>query len=225
MTWTFASDYDAMSRLACDFVEPLLVEKPEATLCLATGGSPTGLYGEMVRRGIGSSAMIVKLDEWLDVPMDHPATCEVYLRQYVLGPLSIPEDRYLAFRSDVADPVAECHRVTSQLPPLDLAILGVGRNGHLGLNEPREELSVNAHVSILTEQTRTHGMLADENVTRGLSLGVGQIFSAKRILMLISGTGKDQALAALQSGIVSTQWPVTLLNLHTNVDVLVDHPA
>jgi galactosamine-6-phosphate isomerase len=223
MTWRSAENYDQMSQWACDVVGAVLSAKPDANLCLATGGSPEGLYAEMVRRKLGTDMRVTKLDEWHGLPDEHTATSEYFLRTRVLGPLAIPEERYLAFDGMAEDPEAECRRIAQLLRPVDLAILGIGRNGHLGLNEPADELIPGPHVAELTLQTRSHGMLATSGseVTHGLTMGIGNIMRAERVLLLITGPGKGQALAELKRGVVTTRLPASILHLHPRVDVIV----
>ena len=85
----------------------------------------------------------MKLDDWLGVPLDHPASCEHYVRANLLEPLRIDSERYVGFRADAADPAQECERVQAELDrrDLDVCILGLGINGHLGLNEPAPSLT------------------------------------------------------------------------------------
>lgn len=226
--------YEEMSKAAAACVTGILAHKHDAVLCVATGNSPIGLYRELAHAaqldpGLFAAARIVKLDEWLGVPSDHPASCEHYLRGNVIEPLRISSDRYLAFRSDVADPVHECARVQAVLDRcgLDVCILGLGANGHIGLNEPASALEIGCHVALLTEETRQHGMLADIETrpARGLTLGIGDILRARKIVLLITGRSKQRAFSGMLSGKVTTALPASLLALHDDVDVFVDESS
>src|SRR5262245_8914841 len=163
--------YEQMSKAAAASISEMLGHKRDAVLCTATGNSPTGLYREWVgaaqsNPGLFAAARIVKLDDWLGVPPDHPASCDYYLRHNVVDPLRVGSDRYLAFHPDAADPSQECERVQTELDrrALDICILGLGVNGHVGLNEPAPSLESGCHVARLTDETRTHGLLATLDV-------------------------------------------------------------
>ena len=108
--------YEALSLKAKEIVTSELGQHKALTLCAATGGSPTRMYELLVEEAgrqpeLFSQFTVLKLDEWGGIPMDHPGTCESYLRNYFVGPLQIPEDRYIAFQSDPENPEAECERI------------------------------------------------------------------------------------------------------------------
>ena len=226
--------YEQMSKAAAECITGVLAHKRDAVLCAATGNSPTGLYRELAHAapmdpGLFAAVRLVKLDEWLGVPPDHPASCEHYLRNKVVEPLRISSERYLAFRSDASDPVQECARVQAELDQrgLDVCILGLGANGHVGLNEPATSLQIGCHVAQLTDETRRHGLLADLDTkpTHGLTLGIGDILRARKIVLLITGRGKERAFSELLTGKLTTAAPVSLLALHDDVDVYVDESS
>ena len=125
--------YEALSLKAKEIVTSELGQHKALTLCAATGGSPTRMYELLVEEAsrqpeLFSQFTVLKLDEWGGIPMDHPGTCESYLRNYFVGPLQIPEDRYIAFQSDPENPEAECERIQQildQKGPIDICILGM----------------------------------------------------------------------------------------------------
>ncbi len=122
-----------------------------------------------------SQFTVLKLDEWGGIPMDHPGTCESYLRNYFVGPLQIPEDRYIAFQSDPENPEAECERIQQildQKGPIDICILGIGMNGHIALNEPAPSLHTNCHVAHLSQKSLQHPMIAGIRKT-GIRTDIG----------------------------------------------------
>jgi galactosamine-6-phosphate isomerase len=223
--------YEPMSRAAAECITDVLAHKRDAVLCAAAGNSPTGLYRELARAAQKdpdrfAAVRIVKLDDWLGVPPDHPANCEHYVRSNVVEPLRIDDERYLGFRPDAADPSQECGRVQTELDRcgLDVCILGLGANGHIGLNEPAPSLEVGCHVALLTEESRKHALLADVHPkpTHGLTLGIGDILRARKIVLLITGRGKERAVSGLLSGQLTTAVPASLLALHDDVDVFID---
>lgn len=213
----------ALALEAADLVDARFADDPEPHFVLATGGSPLGLYRELARRGRRwDRAWVTKLDEWVGLPPTDPTTCEAHLHREVLDPLRVSEERYLAFDGLAPDPEAECERVAralSERPPVDLAILGIGRNGHLGLNEPAPALTPGCHVAALAPTTRAHPMLdrAAHRPTQGLTLGIADLLAARRILLIVSGEGKEEAFRSLVAGGVSTALPASFLHLHPDV--------
>lgn len=227
-----AADYDSMSRIAAARVLDAIADRNDLLICAPTGDSPTGLYRMLAERRAENPAhfeqvRVIKLDEWLGIPPDDPATCEHYLRTNLLDPLRITADRYTAWQGDCDDPVAECNRMQDELArrgPIDLCILGLGRNGHVGFNEPRPLLSPHCHVARLSEATQRHPMLRDRAVRPafGVTLGIADLLNAREILLLVTGAGKERVKAQLLAGRVTTAVPATLLLLHPNLHIVVD---
>lgn len=225
-------DSEQLSRAAADRIIEKLAENPRLVICLATGASPARTYELLAdarreKKADFSFCRAVKLDEWGGLPPEHPATCEHYLRKYFIEPLGISEDRYLRFRGDVADPEAECKRVQAKIQELggiDLCILGLGMNGHLGLNEPADFLQADVHVAQLTAETQAHQMIGstDTKPTFGITLGMANLLSSKEILMLVSGSRKKEQQKRLLEARVSTSFPASFLHLHQNVTVFTD---
>ncbi|WP_228238365.1 galactosamine-6-phosphate isomerase [Allomuricauda sp. M10] len=223
-------DYEQMSAFAADIVLGELERKRTLKICAATGNSPTGMYRLLAqaykdRPEIFNGLHILKLDEWGGLSADHPGSCEYYLHQHLLEPLKIPSGRYMGFRPNPENPEDECERVQHIMEssePIDLCILGLGKNGHIGFNEPADMLQPFCHVAQLSEESKKHGMVAnmDQKPEYGMTLGMQNILSAKRILLLISGTGKDNAIAMLKKKMITPQFPVTFLWLHPKVDCL-----
>ena len=149
-----------------------------------------------------SQLRIIKLDEWGGLPHMHPVNCEQYLRKHLLDPLAIPGKNYISFASDPLDLQEECNRVRLELEsqgPIDLSILGLGTNGHLGLNEPGPYLEPYCHKARLSEETLQHQMIASmkQKPAYGLTLGMMELLSSKKIILLITGQNKgggDKAL-------------------------------
>jgi galactosamine-6-phosphate isomerase len=173
---------------------------------------------------------IIKLDEWGGLEPNDPATCESYLRRHLLKPLNVSADRYLAFPTNPQDPQAECKRLealTCDAGPIDLCVLGLGLNGHLGFNEPSASLSPGPHVAKLTESSLAHPMLRDarRDVKYGLTLGMADILRSRRILLLVNGEHKRDALTRLRNPNVTTAFPASFLWLHANVTCICDAAA
>lgn len=227
--------HDRMSEAAADAIVDATHRTPDLLWCVATGSTPTKTYGLLADRTSEGTAplrdvRVLKLDEWGGLAMDDAATCEQYLRRHVLDPLDVSANRYVGFHSNPDDPEAECRRIRQWLSahgPIDLCLLGLGGNGHLGLNEPGASLDPFSHVADLSAHSRQHVMLDDaERAPRyGLTLGMAEILQARQILLLVSGAHKQDAMERLVQQEVSTQFPASFLWMHPNVRCLCDRAA
>ncbi|HTI08069.1 MAG TPA: 6-phosphogluconolactonase, partial [Puia sp.] len=177
--------YEAISREAASIITRQLEINNKLLLCAATGNTPSGTYERLAqeydkRPALFDAMRVLKLDEWGGIPMEDPGTCETYLQARLLSPLRITSDRYLSFHSDAADPEEECKRVQKKLEkagPIDCCMLGLGLNGHIGLNEPAGSLQPDFHLAQLSEGTLGHSMVAAMNrrPSYGLTLGMADI--------------------------------------------------
>jgi len=225
-------DYGRLSVEAGALVLGEIERRRDSLLCAATGRSPSGLYAELARKAETDPALfghlrVVKLDEWGGVPPTDPGSCEHYLRTRLLDPLGVPSERYLAFSAMTPDPSAECERIRTELErrgPIDVCVLGLGVNGHIGFNEPGPSLVPHCHVAQLSESSRSHTMVRSLGSAPrfGLTLGVREILASRRIVLLVAGEGKRDVALRLLSGEVSTTLPASFLWLHGNVDCLID---
>lgn len=229
-----SENYKEMSLLASNMMIETLTSKPDALFCIATGSSPTGTYQLFLDRikseNIDTSRMrIIKLDEWCGLPKDNAATCEHYIETHLLTPLGIPADseRYISFHPLEKDFDAECARISRLLREaggIDCCILGIGKNGHLGLNEPGKEVYPFAHKAALHAKTKTHAMLSEngESVSAGYTLGIKDLLDSRQIILLATGADKQEAYARLQSQTVSPECPASFLWLHENSVCITD---
>jgi galactosamine-6-phosphate isomerase len=234
MNIKYFSNFSEMSKAGFEIVRSEIERKPDLLFCVASGGSPSGLYAEMVEHqksnsGFYSQLKAIKLDEWGGLEKGSEFTSEFDVQTKFIKPLGISDERYLTFDAFTEDPKAECERMKSILAvePVDICILGIGVNGHIALNEPADHLQPNFHIATLAESTLNNGMIKTlkQPPTFGMTMGVGEILRSKKILLFIAGSGKKEAFQNLLKGEISTQFPASLLCLHPNVDVLVDQTA
>lgn len=207
-----------------------LKEQAMPKLCAATGNSPTGVYKKLIDYAktdfeLFSRLQIIKLDEWVGLDKDDSGSCESYLQEYLIRPLAISEDRFLSFNPNPADPMEECLRVQTQfnkMSPIDICVLGLGKNGHIGFNEPGR-FEPHCHVRQLESESISHDMIADSTIkpSLGMTLGMKDILSSKKIIIIVSGTGKEEATRHLLSGVVSSDCPASILWQHPDVSCLV----
>jgi galactosamine-6-phosphate isomerase len=230
-----AKDEGDLSRHAADQVLRELRRKPDLLLGVATGQTPTLTYERLARARAKAPALfrhlrILTLDEWLGLPPRHPASCEAYVREKILGPLGVDPSRYRGWQTASRAPHANCARMSRWLRrngPMDLCILGLGRNGHLLMNEPTSTIDPAPHVARLAEETRRHPMLRSTTpVPRfGLTLGLADLLQTRSILLLVSGRHKRAPLKRLLAGRVSMRCPASFLWLHPDVTVHYDRAS
>ena len=228
-------DIETASQEAAERVFERIRENPSLALCAATGASPSEVYRKLALR-LNQEAVpldeitLVKLDEWGGLDADDPASCEVYLKQSLVQPLGLRPDQFIGFAGDSDEAVKECARIETRLETLghiDLSILGVGVNGHLGFNEPGPELTAGCHVASLAESTLGHSMLENSkgHPSFGMTLGMANILSSKEIIVLIFGAEKARVLRRLLEEGIATEFPASFLQLHPRVLCYCDRPA
>jgi len=235
MKITYFDDYEGMSQGASDFLVEELRKRKESLVCCATGGSPLGLYRTMAGMFLKEASLfagmrILKLDEWGGIPMSDSNSCHSYLLENILIPLKISADRYFAFDSEAKKVEEECERIQQTIEktgPIDFCILGLGKNGHLGFNEPADFLHGDCHVAQLASTTVQHSMVQAmaKTPTFGMTIGLKDILGSKKILLLITGKKKEAAIKRLMTKEITTQLPASFLWLHPNVECLIDNTS
>lgn len=230
-----SADPEALSRAAAAFLLRVLAQKPDALVCLASGASPARTYQLLAAHGRRRPALFARvrwlqLDEWGGLAEDDPATCRAWLQRELLDPLRVPPGRFLGWSSQPSDPAAECRRVSAWLArhgPIDVAVLGVGTNGHLGLNEPAGALQPGPHVARLSPAARRHSMLsAARRAPRyGLTLGMADLLQARQVVLLVSGGHKARVLRRFFNRQITPAFPVSFLWLHPAVALFCDKAA
>ena len=237
--------YEELSLRATDVVCKAIGEKPDLVLGLPTGATPIMLYRQLVaayeqQRVDFARVRTFNLDEYLGLAPEHPASYYAYMQEHLLDRVDLPPSQAHIPNGAAPDPEAECRAYEAAIAGvghLDLAVLGIGQNGHVGFNEPGAELESGVHVARLTAETRelayAYWSAGAENPfpsldcfpDRAITMGVGTILKAKRILMLASGQSKARAVCRAVTGPVTPQVPASLLQLHRDVTFLVDGEA
>ncbi len=232
MKFVFAKNYNELSKKAAGLIINEIKKNPKLLVCVATGASPTGTYRLLAdyrkkHNEFFKNVRIIKLDEWGGLEMDDPATCEDYIRKNIIKPLGISKDRYFSFDSNPQEPKLECRKISAILKkegPIDLCILGLGIDGHLGLNEPAEKLKPHAHANKLRSVTMQHKMLAksEGKPKYGLTLGMQDILSSGKILLLVAGEDKEAIFRKTVKGRITNRVPASLLRKQKNAICISD---
>ena len=216
-----------LNELASEYIINDLNSRPKSLFCTATGNSPTGIYRLLADKKelIDPNGLsLLKLDEWCNLPMDHPASCEYYLQQYMIHPLGVADENYVGFNSMATDTAAECKRINDFIAsngPIDICVLGIGLNGHIGFNEPADFLQPHAHLATLSETSLNHTMIKSSGVEvkYGFTIGVADILQSKKIILPVFGKNKKDIMDRLFEGKISSQLPASVLWLHPDVTV------
>lgn len=224
-------------ELAVRIVEAL-DEKPSLVLGLPTGRTPLLLYEELVRLakegGIDlSRATTFNLDEFLGVPASHPGSYRSFMQAHLFDHVDLDPARINFLNGTAADPTDECCRYETaieQAGGIDLLILGIGTNGHIGFNEPAPGLKPRTHrVTLKPETRRSNAALfggdPDAVPAEALSMGMGTILDAKAVVLLATGERKAACVEQLVAGPITTQLPASFLQLHRNVEIMLDAAA
>jgi glucosamine-6-phosphate deaminase len=229
---------DKLAELAAGAIEKLLRSRPDAVLGLATGSSPLPIYDELVRlhndEGLSfAAATAFTLDEYVGLPPEHP---QRYLNviehefaqrvDFATGAVQGPD----GLAADLAAACAAYDDAIAKAGGVDLQILGIGADGHVGFNEPGSSLASRTRIKTLTEQTRADNarfFAGDVNAVphHCLTQGLGTIMAARHIVLIATGRAKADAVHQLVEGPVSAMWPATVLQHHPHVTVLIDNAA
>jgi len=212
--------------------------KPSLVLGLPTGRTPVRLYQELVwlvERGQLDLSRIrtFNLDEFLGIARDHPGSYRRFMEDHLFKPAGISDEQVEFLNGAAADPAAECERYEEAIAAaggIDVQILGIGTNGHIGFNEPARELQARTHrVSLKPETRRSNAALfgGDPDAVPGeaLSMGMATIVQARSIVLLASGKSKAGCIARLVNGPITTRLPASFLQLHHDVEIVLDEGA
>ena len=231
-----ARDYEHVSQIAANIIAAQITLKPDSTLGLATGGTPVGTYKKLVEKykngdlcfaGVTS----INLDEYCGLSADSPQSYAYFMNENLFGHVNIKPGNINIPDGLAKDAAAECARYDNVVRdnPMDIQLLGIGMNGHIGFNEPACELHLGSHHVGLTDSTieaNKRYFERDEDVPKtAYTVGIGAIMSAKQVLLLASGETKADILYKALKGRVTTEVPASLLQLHRDVIVVADEAA
>lgn len=229
--------YEELSECAAKTVAEQVKEKTDCVLGLATGSTPVGMYNvlaEMNKAGEVDFAGVktVNLDEYYPISPDNPQSYHYFMKENLFSKININMSNTHILDGTCKDAEAECERfekLIDSLGGIDLQILGIGRNGHIGFNEPDFDLNLNTHLTKLTENTISANARFFEDIsevpTMALTMGIGTILAARRIILLANGAAKRDAVAKLLDNSITTESPASMLKVHKNVTLICDREA
>ncbi len=232
------NNYEEASSVAAALFAEQIWQKPDTVLGLATGGTPVGLYNRLAamnKAGALDFSRVVSynLDEYYPILKSNDQSYDYFMRDNLFNHINIkPENIHLP-NGEAKDPAAECAAYDAAIAAaggIDLQLLGIGVNGHLGFNEPEAALHAGTHLTDLTPSTlqanaRFFGDDPSKVPTQALTMGIGTIMSARKIVMIATGAVKAPIIKDLFSGRISTNNPGSFLLLHPDATVIVDRAA
>lgn len=230
-------DYHAMSKKAALMVASQITLKPDSNLGLATGGTPLVMYDKLIEMYREdeidfSEVQTFNLDEYCGLEADHPNSYHYYMNDNFFKEINIKKEKIHIPDGNAEDFDKECRDYEESIKNargIDLQILGIGSNGHIGFNEPAESLNVATELVDLTEETIAANSRYFESEAevpkKAISMGMATILKADRIVLLASGKNKAEAIKKAVSGKISTQEPASLLQSHPQITILLDQEA
>ena len=230
-------DYQDMSRIAANIIAAQITLHPRSVLGLATGSTPLGIYQQMVQRhqaGDIDFAQIrsVNLDEYCGLAPDHPNSYHYYMWENLFRHVNVkPENVHIpdGLAEDVAAECARYERLIEGLGGIDLQLLGLGENGHIGFNEPAESFTTVTHQVELDEQTIVSNSRlfasVDEVPRSAITMGIKAIMQARKVILVVNGVRKAAILKKALYGPVTPRVPASILQLHPDVTVVADAEA
>ena len=232
-----AKDYKDMSRKAANIISAQVIMKPNCVLGLATGGTPVGAYAQLVdwynKGDIDfSEVTTVNLDEYRGLPKEHPESYWSFMHRNLFDKVNIDPAKINlpdGTNPDAEDACAKYNQIIHAVGGIDLQLLGIGHDGHIGFNEPCDHFPVMTHEVKLTEMTREANKRffssIDEVPTAAITMGIGTVMAAKKIVMVITGADKADILYKVFFGPVTPEVPGSILQFHPDVTLICDEAA
>ncbi|WP_108485390.1 glucosamine-6-phosphate deaminase [Oceaniglobus ichthyenteri] len=213
-------------------IRDLVAQRPDARLGLATGGTMEPVYAALVAGDVDLSRVTTfNLDEYVGLGPDHPQSYRAYMNTRLFGPKNMPAAQTHLPRGDADDPAAEAARYEAAICEggIDLQLLGLGANGHIGFNEPSSSLGSLTRVKTLTNSTRDANARffgPGEDVPRyAITMGIATIMQARHVVLLATGAAKADAVAAMIEGPITAICPASILQMHPRATIVVDEAA
>ncbi len=237
MKFIVCENYDEMSKEASKIVANQIKEKSNSILGLATGSTPIGLYKGLIEEyRVGNiSFKDVKsfnLDEYYPIKKDNDQSYYYFMNENLFSHIDIKSENTDIPNGEAPDANKECQDYENRIAEsagVDIQILGIGQNGHIGFNEPDDNLDCLTHLTSLTQNTIEANSRFFESIDMvpkaALTMGIGTIMKAKKIILLASGANKKEAVDALKNSLLTTNVPATMLKLHKDVTVICDKAA
>ena len=230
-------NYDEMSRIAANILSAQVMMKPDCVLGLATGSTPIGTYKVLIERCAAgdldfSQVKSINLDEYVGLSGEHDQSYRYFMNNNLFNHINIDKANTNVPNGLAEDVDAECERynnVINTLGPIDIQVLGMGHNGHIGFNEPDDHFPLETHKVDLAQSTIDANARffasADEVPRQALTMGIKTIMQAKKVLVVVSGKDKAEIVKKAFTGPVTPEVPASILQMHSDVILVADEAA
>lgn len=230
-------DYQALSKRAASLIQSQLMWQPQSVLGLATGSTPVGTYKELIELYTAGDinfeqVTTFNLDEYLGLDKDNDQSYYRFMRDNFFDHVNVQDEKIHIPNGMADDFEAECSNYEKSIVShggIDLQILGIGHNGHIGFNEPNVEFEAKTHIVTLDEETIKANQRffdsIDDVPKRAISMGIKTIMRSRKIILMASGEGKADIISQLVKDDIKPDLPASVLHLHDNVIILVDQAA
>lgn len=229
-------DYSTLSFYTAMEIITLVKMKPDAVLCLAAGNTPALAYNMLTQQAIAekvdfSQCTFIGLDEWVGIPPENEGSCHYFLQQNLFKPLNISRSNIYLFDALINDLKQECEdmdNIIASVGGIDLMLVGVGMNAHIGFNEPGIPADLYAHVIALDTGTQSVGQKYFKQNTRlekGITLGLKHLQEAKKVIMMANGKHKAEIIKKALEEPIRTDIPASIVRTHKQALVMLDREA
>ena len=237
MEFIKVKNYDEMSEKACELLVDRMKKLEKPVIGLATGSTPEGLYKLLIEKYKQgeinfANTTTFNLDEYVSLDDENPNSYHYFMNDKLFNHIEIPAENIHLPSGVAADMEQECRDYEAAIKAagqIDVQLLGIGNNGHIGFNEPGTSFDSRTHIVELEESTIQSNARffdsIDDVPTKAISMGIGTILDSKEILMVISGEGKQEAVKQLLSGVITEDVPASALHKHPNTTVIIDEAA
>lgn len=236
MRVTVCKNYDEVSKKASEMVAAKIILKPSCVLGLATGSTPVGMYKKLIEMNKNgkidfSNVKTINLDEYYPMQPGNEQSYRYFMNNNLFDHINIDKKNTFVPNGMAKDIEKECAEYDARIDEfgIDIQILGIGQNGHIGFNEPDSALCAATHITGLTENTIEANSRffdsADEVPKKAITMGMASILKAKTIVLLASGKAKHKAVKSLLDAKITTDVPATLLKVHSDVVLICDEDA
>jgi len=230
------SNYEELSAYAANEIVQSIKEKPTLTLCLASGHTPLRTAELLVKQLLDekvdySRISFFGLDEWVGLPPENEGGCFYFFKTKLFEPLQLPPSQYHLLNAMAEDLDAECKKMDALIDDkggIDVMLVGIGMNGHIGFNEPGTPFNKFCHIAELDDTTKTVGQKYFKEQTalhQGITIGLGHLMNAKKVFLKADGKRKAEVIQKTVEGDITESFPASIMQQHANGFVIVDEEA
>jgi galactosamine-6-phosphate isomerase len=229
-------NYEELSGYMADFIADSIKNKPNLVLCMASGSTPSLTCDLLVQKlremkVDHSKFTFLGLDEWVGLPPTNTGSCHYFFHKKIFEPLQLSSSQYFLFNALADDLKSECSKmdkVIAEKGGIDIMIVGIGMNGHIGFNEPGTSFTSLSHVAELDEITKSVGQKyfsGPVELGKGITIGFGHLMKTKKVFLMANGSKKTEVIKKTIEGPVTENFPASIMQQHPNGFILIDEEA